>query len=472
MIEKSLSIIIFFIFFLYLLGDVFFQIFFSNLMRKINIFLRLSFAWILGNSIFSIFLMFLFAIKCFHRVNFLNFIYFFIFIFCIWIYFFIKQKRLNNFSLNYFIYLILIFIFFLPLILNSLTSFLIEWDAVAIWFLKAKALFLENNFLNYLKSNNWLFSSQAYPIGIPLVISSYYRLINNINDQSIQLYFLTFYLNLTIFSLGILIDFFEKKINKIILLLTLLSFYISSNIVVYSHNGYVDLLLGSVFAVIFYFLYLFLNERESELKTDLLKMIIIASGYSLMIKNEAIPFILITFFILIINLFINLEKINRKKIIFFAPYVIVFFFPFNFWQVYLKVYKIPSFLDGHYLDFIKIENLARLKTIFNYCFLEIFNTNKYNLSFIMLILLFIYQTSYLILNKKISSKIILLFFLFFGQFLSYIYIYLVTPLPFIVQLETSLERLILQVLPMFFILNGVLLKEILSGQKRGKEMAR
>ncbi len=469
MIEKSFFTIFLCIFFFYFLGDIFFRLFLNNLMKKVNLLIRLSSLWIIGNSIFSIFLMFMFLIRRLDWINFSNFLHLFLFIIFVWIYLSIKQKRFTNFSFHYFIYLILIFLFFLPLILNSLTSFLIEWDAVAIWFFKAKALFLEKNFLSYLKDNNWLFSSQAYPIGVPLVISFYYRLINKINDQSIQLYFLMFYLNLTIFSLGILIDFFEKKINKIILLLAVLSFYISSNIVVYSHNGYVDLVLGSVFAFIFYFLYLFLNGRESKLKSDLLKMILIVSGHSLILKNEAIPFVLIVFLALIINFFINLEKTNRKKIIYFIPYVIIFFFPFIFWQVYLKVYKIPSFLDGHYLDFIKIENLVRLKTIFNYCFLEIFNTNKYNLSFILLILLFVYQMSYLILSQELSLKINLLIFLLFGQFLSYVYVYLVTPLPFIVQLETSLERLILQILPIFFILNSILLNEILSRQRKDKK---
>lgn len=378
----------------------------------------------------------------------------------------IKQKRLTNLPHNYFIYLILIFLFFLPLIFNSLTNFLIEWDAVAIWFFKAKALFLENNFLNYIKNINWLFSSQAYPIGIPLIISSYYRLISKINDQSIQLYFLMFYLNLTIFNLGILIDFFEKKINKIILLLAVLSFYISSNIVVYSHNGYVDLILGSIFSVIFYLLYLFFNEKEVMLKNDLLKSIIILSGCSLMIKNEAIPFVFFTLLILLINFLSNINKINKKQIVSIIPYIIIFFFPFILWQFYLKLNQIPFFLEGHYLDFLQIENLKRVKTIFNYSFLEIFNTNKYSLNLISLIFLFIYQVSYLILSKRLKLEILWLMFLFFGIIFSYIYVYIITPLPFIVQLETSFERLILQLLPIFFILNAILLKELLIGLKK------
>jgi hypothetical protein len=50
--------------------------------------------------------------------------------------------------------------------------------------------------------------------------------------------------------------------------------------------------------------------------------------------------------------------------------------------------------------------------------------------------------------------------IFFGQLISYIFVYVITPLPFVIQLETSLERVILQILPIFFTLTLILIKRI------------
>lgn len=456
---KDFAILHMLIIFLYEFGFIALRKFFSNFFRENNIYINLAGSWFIGNALISLILMMMFFVNLLNFINIKSF--FVIFIITSVFFFYFLGKTIIIRKLNYPLFLLLILLFFLPQIISSQTSFLIWWDAVAIWFFKAKALFYDN-FFNFIKDNRYLFSSQSYPLGIPLLISSYYRLIGKINDQAIQLYFLMFYLNLVILSFGILINFFGKKINRFVLLLIVLSFYISTNFIIYSHNGYLDLILGSVFAFCFYLFLSFFDKREISHKKDLFRLISIFLGYSLILKNEAIPFfIVISISLLIFSLFEN-KKINLKDIFFSGSFLLISISPFLFWQIYLKINQIPSFIDGHHFDFLKIENLKRIKTIINYLYLETFNTNKYNLSLISFLFLFIFQISFLAGNHRLKLKSLLLISIIFAQLLSYIYIYTITPFPYISHIESSLERLFLHLLPMFFIINGFYAKEIIN----------
>jgi hypothetical protein len=458
MLNKDFFILLSFIFFMYFLGDLVLSLLAGRFVKKINLFLRLAFNWLIGNSIFVFILHFLFFINRLDWLQLKNFLAALGFILLLKIALFIKNKDdVNADFVNWFC-LFLILVFFIPLMIESLTSFLIGWDAVAMWFFKAKAIFY-NQFDQYLKSNNYLFSSKAYPIGISLVIASYGRLINFFNDQTIQFYFLFYYLNLIFLSFGLLLYLFKGKIHRFILLLIVLSFYTATNFVVYSHNGYVDLILAFVITSIFVLLYFFFEEREFK-KGELLRLITIGSGFSLTIKNEAVPFVVFIFLSLFIFVFCKKIKINWQKILFQLVILFISFLPFILWQRLIRLNQIVSFLDGHYLDFLKVENLKRIKLISNYLFIELLNTNKYNLSLIPLILLFVYCLFRLILDRRFTFTSLLLMLIFFGQLISYIFVYVITPLPFVIQLETSLERVILQILPIFFTLTIILIKRI------------
>jgi hypothetical protein len=458
MLNKHFFILLIFIFSIYILGDLGLSLFASRFVKKNNLFLRLAFNWLIGNSIFVFIVHFLLFINRLDLLQLKNFHIAFGFILLLKIALSIKNKDDVNVDFANWVYLLLILVFFIPLMIESLTSFLIGWDAVAMWFFKAKAIFY-NQFDQYLKSKDYLFSSKAYPIGISLVIASYGRLINFFNDQTIQFYFLFYYLNLIFLSFGLLLYLFKGKIHRFILLLIVLSFYTATNFVVYSHNGYVDLILAFVITSIFVLMYFLFEEREFK-KSELLRLITIGSGFSLTIKNEAVPFVVFIFLSSLIFVFCKKIKIDWQKILFQLLLLFISFLPFILWQRYLRLNQVASFLDGHYLDFLKVENLKRIKLISNYLFIELLNTNKYNLSLIPLILLFVYSLFRLILDRRLTFTSLLLMLIFFGQLISYTFVYVITPLPFVIQLETSLERVILQILPIFFTLTAIFVREV------------
>lgn len=301
---KELIILYLLIIFIYQIGFIVLKNFFIKVLNQNNIFINLATSWFIGNSVLIIMLMAMFFLKWLNFINIKNFLLVFMFASFFFFYFLAKTVMTKKLKTADLIFLFLILLFFVPHVLSSHTSFLIWWDAVAIWFFKAKVLFYENNFLSFLKNDSYLFSSQAYPIGIPLIISTYYRLLGFVNDQLIQFYFLLFYINLIILSFGIISQFLEKKVNKLILLVVVLSFYIASNFVVYSHNGYTDLILGSIFCIVYYFIFSFFQTTDLLLKKDYLKLIFIFVGFSLLVKNEALPFnllILLNYYILLLN---------------------------------------------------------------------------------------------------------------------------------------------------------------------------
>jgi hypothetical protein len=170
--------------------------------------------------------------------------------------------------------------------------------------------------------------------------------------------------------------------------------------------------------------------------------------------------VVFVFLSLLVFVFYKKIKIEWQKVL---PQLVLFFIsflPFFLWQRYIRLNQVDSFLDGHYLDFLKVENLKRIKLISNYLFIELLNTNKYNLSLIPLILLFVYSLFRLIFDRRFTFTSLLLMLIFFGQLISYTFVYVITPLPFVIQLETSLERVILQILPIFFTLTAIFVREV------------
>jgi hypothetical protein len=123
--------------------------------------------------------------------------------------------------------------------------------------------------------------------------------------------------------------------------------------------------------------------------------------------------------------------------------------PFLYWEFYRRFNLIPSFLDGNLIP--KKQNLLRLKVIFNYFFLEYFNTEKYGLNLIIALFLIIFFGTILFYKGKIK-KILPLFLILFFQIISYFYVFLITPFPYLVQLESSLERIFLQFIPLIYFL--------------------
>lgn len=462
--QNPVLITLSYILFIYSLGIIFFYGPLRKLFLSLDFFVKIAFSWILGNSILTIFLYGLFVFKRLDKITLSNFYILFIPIIITALFVVIKTTKLySKNTLFNVIFLILIIGFFYPLIKDSLYSFIISWDALGTWFFKAKALFFSSNIDSYFKEESYLYTSQAYPFGLPLLISTCYRLFGSINDQVVQLYLLTYYINLIILFFGVIRSFFNINLHKIISLAVCLSLLISGSFIIYSHNGYVDLPLSYFFASIFIMVYLYLIEDRKDIKFQLLLLIGISGGIALTIKNEAITFVSAVY--LVIIFFALKDKIlnNWKKLVVFLFILNFSLFPFVYWQIYKSLNHINFYLDGNF--FPTIEAIKRIKLIFNYYFIEVLNTNRYSLTIIPMLILFILELTNLIYKKQYFNKSFIMLGLFMFQLGIYTYVYMITTMPFITQIESSLERLTLQLLPCFYLLVIIFLKEVLLNNK-------
>lgn len=165
------------------------------------------------------------------KINFL------IFIFIILLFYF--QNLLNNPYLK---------IFFFCIILISLGSPAIEWDARSIWLFHAKRIFYESSILKI--AEGYEYSNNGYPNLAPAFASAFAILIGYWNEVFPKIAFTLIYL-----PPMILIHSFLKNVNYLIFL-TIVFFTIGK----YLFNGYADGLVAMYFgssALLIYLLFFY-----------------------------------------------------------------------------------------------------------------------------------------------------------------------------------------------------------------------
>ncbi|GIW63278.1 MAG: hypothetical protein KatS3mg091_080 [Patescibacteria group bacterium] len=436
---------VFFVISIFIIGDTLIHLFFSKFFNRNHFFIRLAFDFALGNFFLILVLTILYY---FGLGNLANFNLYLILITPSLIIFILKikiNKNLIRFHKELLTILALL-LFFSSLIKESLFSFLYAWDTVAIWFLKAKALFLTNSFEDALLFNaklEYLYSHKAYPLGLPLIVAFFYRIIGSINDQAIKFYYLSFYLVIFLFFLGL---FFQKKTKFFYLkVLSLFSYFLSPVFIMYSNNGYSDLPLGFVFLLLFYLYCDFLeNKKDNLLKFSSIFACIMA-GLALTIKYEALPFVIFAF------VFFTISSLLKKQFKF--NYSLVFYFilsitPFSLWYLYVRKNGLNLYAEESVFNFIEI--ITRGKTVTNLIITELLDTSRFGLFFWIILGFLVFSTATLLVNKEFKKVSVIILPIL--QFSFYIAFYLITPFNFTNQFFASFERLFLQLMPLIFLI--------------------
>lgn len=113
---------------------------------------------------------------------------------------------------------------------------------------------------------------------------------------------------------------------------------------------------------------------------------------------------------------------------------------------------------------LRSDILFRMKVISNYLFNEFTNSSRYGILFLPAFLLFVFQSTVLLIHKK--NQYLLPAVLLLLQFASYVVIYSVTSIPIEWQVKNSIERLLLHLLPAFYIVVAYHLAPIFELQRR------
>lgn len=432
---------------MYIFGYLILSGLFNRIIKNLNVWIVLGLSFALGNFAF---VSFLFVTAITDSLNCINPVSFAILalISCILLFVLRIKRRIPLISVGVteVVISIIFLLFFATLVKHAAFSYLLDWDAVASWFLKAKSFFYAKGFWDNVFFNTkdmFNYTNKTYPVGIPLLVAGLYRVINTTNDQTAQLYMFLFYLNLVFVTFGFARKVFAN-IHAITLLLIVLNFFMIPNFIMYAHNGYVDVPFGFALAVSIICLIFFLEKWREKEAITWWQIAVLTSSFAATIKNEGF-----VFFIIINTVMIPfLVRIRiQKKFLTIIMTICVACIPHVIWKYYTLRMQFPFYLDNTRL-FVNL--FSRVQLIGFQYMDEIINTSKYSITLLPFLIIVCIVAAILAVHKKFLA---LLPLLVVGiQFASYTYVYLVTPVPLELQLKSSLGRLLIHILPMLIII--------------------
>lgn len=443
---------------IYLLGLLVFLGLAPTQFKKYNLFLNLGLSWGFGNGLLiSILYLFSFLNKL-TLVNAVSFQAGLIIGLVSLVFLTVHLKIPWRFNKLYLLALTLLILFLLPLIKHSLWSPLNAWDALAIWVLKAKALLGKLNVIGnpFFGDPFYWFSHQDYPIGLPLMLNAFFRIVNFAHDQAAQFYLLLFYLNSLFLYLGAMLYFLKHHLHWLIKLLSLVILMTVPNFILFSHNGFADVPLSYFFLSASFLLadlYLMIDKNS----LSIIPLAVLTALSSTTIKIEGYPFLMAYSLLLILAVFFNQQykHINAAFLLKLGIVVLLGLFPVIAWE-WLK-YRLQ--IRGTFAQATVSTSLQNaLKLILHTYLNELLDTSRYALTLITSVFIYILELAMLVLNRQF--KTLLLNSLLGLQLASYTLIYLITPNPLLWQLSSSFPRLSLHLIPimiMFIFYNYIVL---------------
>lgn len=359
-------------------------------------------------------------------------------------------------------------LFFIIICVQLLYSFIYAsalpvsgWDAWAIWFLKAKVFFIERSVhAGFLTDPSFGYSHPDYPLMIPLAVSWIYTVIGGADDSIARLIYPLQY--------GALLALFHHFVKAVAGSRTALLFtgLLSLTPVMVIHGaglavkvgglytgdyvGYADLALSAYFMASGAFIYLFL--REGKAAQFLCAAVFLAIGA--WTKNEGLTFAVIGLCLLGAGGL----RAGRKGWYLIAASIGIFALFAGPWAVYKAGLLIGSEYAGRAGQAASVDGLARLAVIIRHLARNLFVlTGLFSFTWWL-------WAAGVVLNIRGQMQRPLLFLnvLALSQLSVYIFVYMITPADLEWHLQTSLDRLSLQLLPLFMMISAVNFKAVFA----------
>lgn len=296
-------------------------------------------------------------------------------------------------------------------------------DTIGIWMLKAKAFYLEGGFpLHMLKSSEYNYSHQQYPILLPFLFSFGYSFIDAINEKAILSVYPLFY---TII-LYIIYRILRTKTSRNISLLFTYMYSMFSPLLGQGgrvHAGNADIVLVLLVWIIIYVLYALKGNKYSLYIITL--CIMIASQ----VKMEGA-------FLSVLILFLSLP---------FTKKILLFFFsllPFFAWMVTVHFFSIPSDIIFFFPSFSEL--VYRLVIIIAEISKEMANFRNWYIFWLLVGISIFLRAQVTKIVKQLIPAVLLIFSLYFV-------VYLFSTTDTQKYVSSSIDRVLLQLSPWFFI---------------------
>jgi hypothetical protein len=318
------------------------------------------------------------------------------------------------------------------------------YDAVSIWGLKAKAIYLAGRIpTDFLQNPDYREFHQDYPLLVPLLESAVYQFLRTVNDTASKTLFPLFLLGcVTLFWVCLRrAGFPPSRALAFTFMMSSIPYFASQ-----ATNGYVDGVVSFYFGAGSLYLYLWQRSR------DPLLLVISAAltGFAALTKSEGILLAGIQLLILGLTLASARDRaLDRSQLKLFAAYLGI-----------LSAILLPWFLFKANLDLFndmtsgaafRWRHIERLGAVLYFYQTQVFGPRNWNLVWILFLGLLVWNGRGWL--RSSARPLVLTVML---ALVAYNGIYLVTPHDVMWHLRTSASRLLLHILPqvMFLIALG------------------
>ncbi|MEK6759189.1 MAG: hypothetical protein AABY51_05410 [Deltaproteobacteria bacterium] len=351
--------------------------------------------------------------------------------------------------------------FFIIIAIQLLYSFIYApvlpvsgWDSWAIWFLKAKVFFLEGSVsAGFLTDPSFGYSHPDYPLMVPLAVSWIYTVINGADDSIARLLYPLQYAAL----LAVFYHFVKTAAGARVGLLFTALLSLTPILVMHGaglavkvgglytgdYAGYADLALSAYFMGSGAFIYLYL--RDGKPAQFLCAVLFLSIGA--WTKNEGLTFAAIGLLIL----WIGSARTGKRAGYLIAASIAIFAIFVGPWAVYKAGIDIGSEYAGRAGQAASFDGISRLSIIFRYLARDLFLfTGLFSFTWWLWLCGVILN-----IRGQFKRPVLSLNVLALSQMSVYIFVYMITPANLEWHLQTSLDRLSLQLLPLFLMISAL-----------------
>lgn len=336
-----------------------------------------------------------------------------------------------------------------------------SYDACAIYGLKAKIIYFAHSlgpdFFRKV-ANNFQGAHPDYPLLVPLAQSWVYTFLGGFNDILVKAIFPCFYLAFIFVFYAVIKRITNNRTLSLVFTFMLASVKQFSD---YSTICNTDLVLGVYFGVCVLYLYQWFNNKKDKW---FLAISLASSVFCVWTKNEGALLVLIVLFILGLNAVLGIKTAGFKETLPFFCYGFIALGFIFLWQLYKSRNGLVN--ENFNLSMISIGNfmagLNKIPIVIYGYQKEIFGFKKWNLFWIMLLIIASSQfKNIFVKNIKYVVFIILLFA--FGY--TAMYIFSAVEINFFVRFTAS--RFLLHIFPVAVFLLALIASETTFKGNRG-----
>jgi hypothetical protein len=348
---------------------------------------------------------------------------------------------------------VILFILLLALTLVgwAITNPVFEWDGWAIWNFKAQVFYARGFIpLDFVKNPEAVFSHLEYPLLLPLAQTWVYLFLAKVQTGFSQVIYVVYY-----FSMLLITFSFLKKVIKNYHFPLVFTFLLAMtpSLVIASQINYADILIGVFFLSGITYLIKWVRYHQ---KIDIWLMSILL-GLGAFTKQEGSMIYGLVILFILIGVVLEEKRGCFRRLKSTAVPIVVGLMPWLVWEGYTKVnalqLAIPT--SNINLDFL-LANTARFKVIFSAIYHLIIGSPSLSSGYVWLLFVFVGILAFCFKSETRRYYILLLAIL-----LSYAMIYYIVPSNTLEwYLETSLDRLMLQVIPAAILLSAYTLLEL------------